>query len=102
MQQDKTWTGIFLGLIWGQISALSQLKNEQKLWPLLLYLALAVFLLHDLDQLLKLYNGDFCWCIAFAHFANSVGNFSVFSEISIAHIFHTHYQEQLVSNISYR
>ena len=60
-------------------------------------MALAIFVTHDLDQLLWVYNGDFCWCIAFAHFLQIAWvTFSILSEISIAHFFHTRYQAQLV------
>ena len=46
-------TGIFLGLIWGQIPAPSQLKNEQKL-PKMVYIIPNFLVLHFGETFMKI------------------------------------------------
>ena len=46
-------SGIFLGLIWGRISAPSQLKNEQKL-PKMAYIILNFLVLHFGENFMKI------------------------------------------------
>ena len=46
-------TGIFLGLIWGRISALTQLKNKQKL-PKMLYIIPNFVVLHFGETFMKI------------------------------------------------
>ena len=47
-------TGIFLDLIWGQISSSSQFKNEQKL-PKMVYIILNFLVLHFGENFMKIW-----------------------------------------------
>ena len=46
--------GIFLGLIWGQISASSQFKNEQKLPKMVYYIVPNFLVLHFGEKFVKI------------------------------------------------
>ena len=52
--KDETWkAGIFLGLIWGRISAIYQLKNEQK-FPKMVYIIPNFLILHFGENNIKI------------------------------------------------
>ena len=53
MKKTRTKTGIFLGLIWGQISAPSQFRNEQKL-PKMVYIIPNFLVLHFGENFMKI------------------------------------------------
>ena len=53
MEFENYKAGIFLGLIWGQISALSQFKNEQKL-PKMVHIIPNFLYLHFVENFMKI------------------------------------------------
>ena len=52
--REGNYSGIFLGLIWDQISAPSQFKNEQKL-PKMVYIIPNFLVLHFGENFMKIW-----------------------------------------------